>query len=116
MEDAVTRTEHSSTSQVDQAYAVTCFNTNFTVEPPVKPSFSSLSMSNPLPSNNNHRNDTLEDAMASTAHSSSSQFDPTHAVMQFDDSTAAEVPVKPLQSPSTSQKPRWTHSIAVDEG
>ena len=27
-----TRTEHSSTSQVDLAHAVTCFNTNFAIE------------------------------------------------------------------------------------
>ena len=32
--------------------------------------------------------------------------------MHSDDSFAVEVPIKPSQSPSTSQKPRWTHSIA----
>ena len=67
MEDAKTRTEHSSTSQVDLAHAVTCLDTNFTVKPHAKPSFSSLSMSIPLPSNNNHTNDTMEDTMTTTA-------------------------------------------------
>ena len=87
MEDAMTRAEHSSTSQVDLVHAVTCFDTNFAVESPAKPSFFSLSMSNPLPSNNNHTNDTMEDSMTTTAHKAS-------------------------QSTSTSQKPRWTHPVA----
>ena len=39
-------------------------------------------------------------------------IDSTHAVMHSDDSFAVEVPVKPSQSPSTSWKTRWTHSIA----
>ena len=108
MEDAMTGTEHSSTSQVDLAHAVMCFNTNFTVEPHAKPSFSSLSMSNPLPSNNNHTNDTMEDTMTTTAHLSTSQFNPTHAVMYSDDIVAVE-------SPSTSQNPRQTHSIVHHE-
>ena len=35
--------------------------------------------------------------------------------MHSDDSVAVKVHVKPWQSPSPSQKPRWTHSIAHHE-
>ena len=35
--------------------------------------------------------------------------------MHSDDSVAVEVPVKPSQSPWTSQKPRQTHSIVHHE-
>ena len=35
--------------------------------------------------------------------------------MHSDDSVAVEVPVKPSQSQSTSQKPRQTHSIVHHE-
>ena len=72
MEDEKTRTEHSLTSQADPVHAVTCFDTNFTVEPHAKPLLSSFSMSNPLLSNNNHTNDATENTTTTAADSSTS--------------------------------------------
>ena len=61
MEDALTATTHSSTSRFDPTQMR--FDTYIAVEPPAKASFSSSSLSNPLPSHDSHTNDTMEDAM-----------------------------------------------------
>ena len=70
MEDAMTTTMYSSSSPLGLTHAVTSFDNKFEVKPHAKASFSSSSLSNPLPSNNNHTNDTMEDAMTTTPYTS----------------------------------------------
>ena len=57
----------------------------------------------------------MKDAMKTTSYVASSQSDPLQAVTGSEDNFAIKPPAKASQSPSTSWKLRWMHSIVHHE-